>query len=181
MMRNLNISRNLGYANVRRGALIKPRGLDEFMPHEVVIICTGSQGEPRSALTRMAHGDHPAVQMHPTDTVVMSSKAVPGNEVNVNETVNRLCRLGATVLTENTDYVHVSGHGSADELREMLETVRPRNFMPVHGEYRMLRAHARIAEADRGAGRTPCGSPTTARCSSSTATGCPWPARSRPA
>jgi ribonuclease J len=94
----------------------------------------------------MAHGDHPALQVHPTDTVVMSSKAVPGNEVNVGETVNRLNRLGATVLTENNAYVHVSGHGSADELRSMLEMVRPRFFVPVHGEYRMLRAHARIAE-----------------------------------
>jgi ribonuclease J len=78
--------------------------------------------------------------------VVMSSKAVPGNEVNVGETVNRLNRMGATVLTENNAYVHVSGHGSADELRTMLELVRPRFFVPVHGEYRMLRAHAAIAE-----------------------------------
>jgi len=146
MVRNLNISRNLGYANVDEERLIKPRDLDSVLPHEVVVLCTGSQGEPRSALTRMAHGDHPALQVHPTDTVVMSSKAVPGNEVNVGETVNRLNRLGATVLTENNAYVHVSGHGSADELRSMLEMVRPRFFVPVHGEYRMLRAHARIAE-----------------------------------
>ena len=110
------------------------------------MLCTGSQGEPRSALTRMAHGDHPALQVHPTDTVVMSSKAVPGNEVNVGETVNRLNRMGATVLTENNAYVHVSGHGSADELRTMLELVRRRFFVPIHGEYRMLRAHAGIAE-----------------------------------
>ena len=146
MVRNLNISRNLGYANVDEDLLIKPKALDSVLPHQVVVLCTGSQGEPRSALTRMAHGDHPALQVHPTDTVVMSSKAVPGNEVNVGETVNRLNRLGATVLTENNAYVHVSGHGSADELRTMLELVRPRFFVPVHGEYRMLRAHARIAE-----------------------------------
>jgi ribonuclease J len=146
MVRNLNISRNLGYANVDDDVLVKPKLLDSILPHKVVVICTGSQGEPRSALTRMAHGDHPALVVHPTDTVVMSSKAVPGNEVNVGETVNRLSRMGATVLTENNAYVHVSGHGSSDELREMLEMVRPRNFVPVHGEYRMLRAHARIAE-----------------------------------
>ena len=146
MVRNLNISRNLGYAAVDEDLLLRPRDLDSVLPHEVVVLCTGSQGEPRSALTRMAHGDHPALQIHPTDTVVMSSKAVPGNEVDVGETVNRLNRLGATVLTENNAYVHVSGHGSADELRRMLELVRPRTFVPVHGEYRMLRAHARIAE-----------------------------------
>jgi ribonuclease J len=146
MVRNLNISRNLGYANVDDEVLVKPKLLDSILPHKVVVICTGSQGEPRSALTRMAHGDHPALHVHPTDTVVMSSKAVPGNEVNVGETVNRLSRIGARVLTENNAYVHVSGHGSVDELREMLELVRPRFFMPIHGEYRMLRAHARIAE-----------------------------------
>jgi ribonuclease J len=146
MVRNLNISRNLGYADVDDDILVKPKLLDSVLPHEVVVLCTGSQGEPRSALTRIAHGDHPALQVHPTDTVVMSSKAVPGNEVNVGETVNRLNRMGATVLTENNAYVHVSGHGSADELRTMLELVRPRNFVPIHGEYRMLRAHARIAE-----------------------------------
>jgi ribonuclease J len=146
MVRNLNIARNLGYASVEDDTLIKPRALESTLPHEVVILCTGSQGEPRSALTRIAFGDHPAVQIHPTDTVVMSSKAVPGNEVNVYETVNRLSRMGARVLTESNAYVHVSGHGSSEELRTMLSLVQPHNFMPIHGEYRMLRAHAEIAE-----------------------------------
>jgi ribonuclease J len=147
MIRNINIARNLGYATVRDDGLIRAKRLDEFMPHELVIICTGSQGEPGSALTRMALGDHPAVQIHHTDTIVMSSWPVPGNEVKVGETVNRLARLGARVMTEATDYVHVSGHGSAGDLTRMLETVRPRNFVPVHGEFRMLQAHARLAEA----------------------------------
>jgi ribonuclease J len=147
MIRNLNISRNLGYAKVADDRIIRAKRLDEFMPHELVIICTGSQGEPGSALTRIALGDHNALQIHPTDTVVMSARPVPGNEVKVNETVNRLCRLGAKVMTEETDYVHVSGHGAADELSQMLRTVRPRNFVPVHGEFRMLQAHARLAEA----------------------------------
>jgi len=146
MVRNLNISRNLGYAHVRDDTLIKPRDLNSFRPDELVILCTGSQGEPRSALTRIALGEHQWVEIHPTDTVIMSSKAVPGNEVNVSDTINRLSRMGARVLTENNAYVHVSGHGSAEELREVLEAVRPANFMPVHGEYRMLRAHAAIAE-----------------------------------
>jgi ribonuclease J len=147
MIRNINIARNLGYATVRDDGLIRAKRLDEFMPHELVIICTGSQGEPGSALTRMALGDHPAVQIHHTDTIVMSSWPVPGNEVKVGETVNRLARLGARVMTEATDYVHVSGHGSAGDLTRMLETVRPKSFVPVHGEFRMLQAHARLAEA----------------------------------
>jgi ribonuclease J len=147
MNRNLNIARNLGYATVPDDILVKARRLDEFMPHETLIICTGSQGEPRSALTRIAFGDHPAVQINSMDTVVVSARAIPGNEVKVHETVNRLCRLGATVLTEDTTYVNASGHAAADDLSAMIETVRPQAFMPVHGEYRMLQAHARLAEA----------------------------------
>src|SRR4249919_722525 len=147
MNRNLNIARNLGYATAPDDLLVKPRRLDEFMPHETLILCTGSQGEPRSALTRIAFGDHPAVQISSSDTVVVSARAIPGNEVKVHETVNRLCRLGATVLTEDTTYVNASGHAAADDLSTMLETVRPRAFMPIHGEYRMQQAHARLAEA----------------------------------
>jgi ribonuclease J len=146
MIRNVNISRNLGYAHVEDDLLIRPRDLDATLPRDVVILCTGSQGEPRSALTRMALGEHQSVQIHPTDTIIMSSRAVPGNEVNVHQTVNRLSRIGATVLTEQNAYVHVSGHGSADELQELLEAVRPATFVPIHGEYRMLRAHGEIAE-----------------------------------
>jgi len=146
MNRNLNIARNLGYATVPDDLLVKPRRLDEFMPHETLILCTGSQGEPRSALTRIAFGDHPAVQISSSDTVVVSARAIPGNEVKVHDTVNRLCRLGATVLTEDTTYVNASGHAAADDLSTMIETVRPRAFMPIHGEYRMLQAHVRLAE-----------------------------------
>jgi ribonuclease J len=146
MIRNVNISRNLGYAHVEDDLLIRPRDLDAMLPRDVVILCTGSQGEPRSALTRMALGEHQSVHIHPTDTIIMSSRAVPGNEVNVHQTVNRLSRIGATVLTEQNAYVHVSGHGSADELQELLEAVRPATFVPIHGEYRMLRAHGEIAE-----------------------------------
>jgi ribonuclease J len=127
--------------------LVRPRRLDEFMHHQVVVICTGSQGEPLSALTRMAQGTHPALQVHPSDTVVISARAIPGNEAKVYETINRLCRAGARVMTEETDYVNVSGHAAADDLRTLVEAVRPRSFMPIHGEYRMLQAHARIAES----------------------------------
>jgi ribonuclease J len=147
MTKNLNIARNLGYASAPDDVIIKARQLDEVLPHEVVILCTGSQGEPLSALTRIAFGAHPAVEIHPTDTVIMSAKPVPGNEVKVHETVNRLSRLGATVLTEENAFVHVSGHAAAEELKTVLSLIRPRHFMPVHGEHRMLRAHARLAEA----------------------------------
>ena len=147
MNRNFNIARNLGYAEVPEDVIIKPRRMDEFMPHQLVVICTGSQGEPMSALTRIAGGTHQSVQVQSSDTVVLSARAIPGNEGKVNETINRLCRQGARVLTDSSDYVNVSGHASADDLREMIETVRPRSFMPVHGEYRMLQAHGRIAEA----------------------------------
>jgi ribonuclease J len=146
MNRNLNIARNLGYLEVPEDVLVRPRRLDEFMHHQTVVICTGSQGEPRSALTRIAMGSHPALQIHSTDTVVMSARAIPGNEAKVNDTINRLCRQGARVLTDETDYVNVSGHAAADDLRTMIEAVQPRSFMPVHGEYRMLQAHGRIAE-----------------------------------
>jgi ribonuclease J len=146
MTKNLNIARNLGYARAEDGVIIRARQLDEVLAHEVVILCTGSQGEPLSVLTRIAFGAHPAVQIHPTDTVIMSAKPVPGNEIKVHETVNRISRMGARVLTEETDYVHVSGHASSEELRTMLSLTRPRHFMPVHGEHRMLRAHARLAE-----------------------------------
>ena len=146
MVRNLNISRNLGYADVDEDLLLKPKALDSRAAARGGRAVHGQPG--RTALRADADGARrpPRAADPPTDTVVMSSKAVPGNEVNVGETVNRLNRMGATVLTENNAYVHVSGHGSADELRTMLELVRPRYFMPVHGEYRMLRAHADIAE-----------------------------------
>jgi ribonuclease J len=146
MNRNLNIARNLGYLQVPEDVLVRPRRLDEFMHHQTVVICTGSQGEPRSALTRIAMGSHPALQIHSADTVVMSARAIPGNEAKVNDTINRLCRQGARVLTDDSDFVNVSGHAAADDLRTMIEAVQPRSFMPVHGEYRMLQAHGRIAE-----------------------------------
>ncbi len=147
MNRNFNIARNLGYAEVPDDVIVKPRRLDEFLHHQQVIICTGSQGEPMSALTRIAGGTHQSIQVHSTDTVVLSARAIPGNEGKVNETINRLARQGARVMTDSTDYVSVSGHASAGDLEEMIRTVRPQNFLPIHGEYRMLQAHARIAES----------------------------------
>ena len=145
MRKNMNISRNLGYVDVPEETLIRPNELDNYQPHEVLILCTGSQGEPMSALTRIAYNDHPAVTVERGDTVILSARPVPGNELRVHDTINQLSRTGAEVLHQENAPVHVSGHGHAEELRTMLALVRPKALMPVHGEFRMLAAHARLA------------------------------------
>jgi ribonuclease J len=146
MRKNMNISRNLGYVNMPDDAVIRPNELDDYQPHEVLILCTGSQGEPMSALTRIAYNDHPAVTVERGDTVILSARPVPGNELRVHDTINQLSRTGAEVLHEENAPVHVSGHGHSEELRTMLALVRPKALMPVHGEFRMLAAHARLAQ-----------------------------------
>ncbi|HEY3106329.1 MAG TPA: ribonuclease J [Gaiellaceae bacterium] len=145
LRKNVNIARNLGYIDVPEHILVKPDDLPELHPSETMILCTGSQGEPMSALTRMAYHDHPFVQVEDGDTVIISAKPVPGNELRVHDTINRLARSGAEVLHQEIAPVHVSGHGNAEELRTVLAVLRPRNVMPVHGEFRMLAAHARLA------------------------------------
>jgi ribonuclease J len=145
MRKNVNIARNLGYMEVPDEVLIRPNDLDEYRPEEVLILCTGSQGEPLSALVRIAYGDHPAVKVDAGDTVIISAKPVPGNELRVHDAINQLARRGAEVLHQEIAPVHVSGHGNSEELRTMLGLVRPRSVMPVHGEFRMLAAHARLA------------------------------------
>ena len=145
MRKNVNIARNLGYMEVADDVLIRPNDLDEYRPEEVFILCTGSQGEPLSALVRIAYGDHPAVKVEAGDTVIISAKPVPGNELSVHDAINQLARRGAEVLHQEIAPIHVSGHGNSEELRTMLGLVRPRGVMPVHGEFRMLAAHARLA------------------------------------
>ena len=145
MRKNVNIARNLGYMEVPDDVLIRPNDLEEYRPEEVLILCTGSQGEPLSALVRIAYGDHPAVKVEAGDTVIISAKPVPGNELRVHDAINQLARCGAEVLHQEIAPVHVSGHGNSEELRTMLGLVRPRGVMPVHGEFRMLAAHARLA------------------------------------
>jgi ribonuclease J len=145
MRKNVNIARNLGYMDVPEDVLIRPHELDEYAPGDVLILCTGSQGEPLSALVRIAYGDHPAVTVEAGDTVIISAKPVPGNELRVHDAINQLARSGAQVLHQEIAPVHVSGHGNAEELRTMLGLVRPKSVMPVHGEFRMLAAHARLA------------------------------------
>jgi ribonuclease J len=145
MRKNLNIARSLEYAHVPEGSLIKPGELDDYRPDEVLILCTGSQGEPLSALTRIAYNDHPTVRVERGDTVIISAKPIPGNELRVHDAINGLAKLGAEVLHEENALVHVSGHAMAEELRTMLSLLRPRAVMPIHGEFRMLAAHAKLA------------------------------------
>jgi ribonuclease J len=146
MRKNMNIARSLGYVRVPDDALIRPAELDEYRPHELLVLCTGSQGEPMSALTRIAYDDHPAVRVDRGDTVIISAKPVPGNELRVHDSINQLAKAGAQVLHQEIAPVHVSGHAYAEELRTMLGLVRPKAVMPVHGEFRMLAAHARLAQ-----------------------------------
>jgi ribonuclease J len=145
MRKNSNIARNLGYMEVPDNVIMRPHELAELPPGEQLILCTGSQGEPMSAMTRIAYNDHPAVTVEAGDTVIISAKPIPGNELRVHDAINRLARSGAEVLHEDNAPVHVSGHGRAEELRTMLALVRPTAVMPVHGEFRMLAAHAQLA------------------------------------
>jgi ribonuclease J len=145
MRKNANIARNLGFMDVPDGILMKPEELRELPPREQLIICTGSQGEPMSALTRIAYNDHPGVSVERGDTVIISAKPVPGNELRVHDAINRLAQSGAEVLHQEIAPVHVSGHGNAEELRTILALLRPKAVMPVHGEFRMLAAHAQLA------------------------------------
>jgi ribonuclease J len=146
MRKNLNIARSLGYMQVPDDALVKPDDLGNYPPDKVLILCTGSQGEPLSALTRIAYHDHPSVEVERGDTVIISAKPVPGNELRVHDTINQLARAGAEVLHQEIAPVHVSGHGNSEEIRTVLGLVRPKAVMPVHGEYRMLAAQARMAQ-----------------------------------
>ncbi|HEV8687234.1 MAG TPA: ribonuclease J [Gaiellaceae bacterium] len=145
MRKNANIARNLGYMDVPEGVVLRPQELEELPPAQQLILCTGSQGEPMSALTRIAYNDHPAIRVESGDTVIISAKPVPGNELRVHDAINRLARNGAEVLHQEIAPVHVSGHACEEEIRTILGLLRPRAVMPVHGEFRMLAAHARLA------------------------------------
>jgi ribonuclease J len=147
MRKNVNIGRMLGHIDVPEGMLVGPKEIEDFPDEKLVVISTGSQGEPLSALRRMAHGDHPQVELHEGDTVIFSATPIPGNERAVNETINRIYRLGADVITTADVPVHASGHGYQEELKLMLNLTKPRYVMPVHGDHRRLRLHAELAEA----------------------------------
>ncbi|MGW4638774.1 ribonuclease J [Sphaerisporangium sp. NPDC004334] len=144
MVRNMGVARDLGYLRIPPGLLVDAREIEEWPPEDVVLICTGSQGEPMAALSRMANRDHP-IRVAEGDTVMLASSLVPGNETAVNKVINGLTRWGARVVHKGNALVHVSGHAAAGELLYVLNATKPSNFMPVHGEWRHLRAHAKLA------------------------------------
>jgi ribonuclease J len=147
MRKNVNIGRSLGHIDLPEGILVPPRELDDWPDHRLVIISTGSQGEPLSALRRMAHRDHPQVELHEGDTVLFSATPIPGNERAVNETVDRLYHIGCDVITTREAPIHASGHGYQEELKLLLNLVRPRYVMPFHGDHKRIHLHAELAEA----------------------------------
>jgi ribonuclease J len=147
MRKNFNIASNLGIANAPEGLFIQPREIESFPDEKVVVISTGSQGEPLSALRRMAFNDHRDVELHSGDTVVFSATPVPGNERAVNETVDRIYEIGAKVVTAKDAPIHASGHGWQEELKLMLNLTKPRYVLPVHGDHQRIRLHAGLAEA----------------------------------
>jgi ribonuclease J len=146
MIRNMGVARDLGYLHVPGGLVVDVRDLEELPPSDVALICTGSQGEPMSVLSRMANRDHP-IRIVEGDTVILASSLIPGNENAVNRVVNGLTRWGARVVHKNNALVHVSGHAAAGELLTVFNLLRPRNVMPVHGEWRHLRAAAALAHS----------------------------------
>ena len=147
MVRNMGVARDLGYLHVPADTLIELRDIDKYRPHEVAIISTGSQGEPLSALSRMANREHQVIQLAAGDTVVLASSMIPGNESSIYRVINGLTKLGANVVHKGNAMVHVSGHASAGELLYAYNIVKPRNVMPVHGEARHLVANADLAVA----------------------------------
>lgn len=143
----ISISRQYGYIKIPDASLITPDKMKDYKNSEIVILCTGSQGEPMAALSRIANGEHNLVKILPGDTVVFSSSPIPGNGASVNAVVNQLVRSGAEVINNSIfSNLHASGHPSKQELRIMLKLFKPKYFMPVHGEYRMLRLHGELAE-----------------------------------
>jgi ribonuclease J len=146
MVQNTDIARRLGYLHVSDDDLIDAYDIKGIPPEKFVVMCTGSQGEPLSALARIASGNHKTISLDPGDTVIISATPVPGNEKAVTKVMNLLAKVGADVWDKRRDLVHVSGHGGAEELKIVLSIARPRAFVPVHGEAIHLRAHARLGE-----------------------------------
>ncbi|MFZ9987050.1 MAG: ribonuclease J, partial [Candidatus Nanopelagicales bacterium] len=145
MVRNMGVARDLDYLAIPPGVLVSVDALEDLPDDEVVLVCTGSQGEPMAVLSRIANNDH-QIKAGPDDTIVLASSLIPGNENAVNRVINGLTRSGASVVHKGNALVHVSGHCSAGELLYAYNIVKPRNVMPVHGEWRHLRANAALAE-----------------------------------
>lgn len=145
MLTNTHVARELGYLNIDDADIIDAFDIDNLPDDKIVVMCTGSQGEPLSALSRMANGEHKTLSIHEGDTVILSATPVPGNEKAVQQVVNSLAKLGCDVWDKNRALVHVSGHGSQEELKLLMAMAKPTYFMPVHGEAVHLRAHAQLA------------------------------------
>lgn len=146
IVNNANIASNLGYLSIPEGTLIRFETINDYPDDKIVVLTTGSQGEPMSVLSRIATNEHKILKIKEGDTVILSAKVIPGNERSIGRIINHLMRRGADVIYEKVSEIHVSGHASKEELKLMINLVRPRYFMPIHGEYRHLRYHARLAE-----------------------------------
>ena len=146
MVTNTKVARELGYLKIDEENIIDAYDVDRIPDEKIVVLCTGSQGEPLSALARMANGEHKSLSIHETDTVIISATPIPGNEKSVQAIVNSLSKVGCEIYDKSKGLVHVSGHASAEELKLMLAMAKPRYFMPVHGEAQHLRAHAELGK-----------------------------------
>jgi ribonuclease J len=147
MVKNVGIGRELGHVRVPKGMLVEPRDLGKVPDKNLVIITTGSQGEPLAALRRMAYREHRQVKLHSGDTIVFSANPIPGNERAINDTIDRLFQIGCDVVTNADAPIHASGHGYRDELKLMLNITKPKFLMPMHGDHKRLRLHAELGEA----------------------------------
>ena len=146
VVRNTEIAQRLGYLRIPSGLQIRDSDVPNYSSEDLLCVTTGSQGEPQAALSRIAIDDHRFVKLGPDDVVVFSARAIPGNEKAIARTMNHVTRRGADVITSEMKHVHVSGHGSAEELKLVISLIRPRYFVPIHGEYRQLAQHARVAK-----------------------------------
>jgi ribonuclease J len=150
LIQNTEIAQRLGILRIPSGVQIRDSDVHTYAAQDLLCVVTGSQGEPQAALSRIAIDDHRHVRLSPDDTVVFSARSIPGNEKAIARTMSHITRRGADVVTNNMKRIHVSGHGSEEELKLVLSLVRPRYFVPIHGEYRQLARHARVAQRVMG-------------------------------